>query len=349
LWVGTKEGGLNRFDRSSGAFTRYLYDPKNPHSLKDNFVFAITEVGVGELWITHWDNTSGFDIFDTKTETFHNYRYNPNNPGSESYAQTANVYKDRLGIIWVVHFNGRLDKIDPADRTFLLYRHEARNDNSLAENSVFGVYRDKQGMMWISFAGRGVDKFDRQTNTFTHYPDLPGGLAQSVLEDNAGLFWMAVIDGILTFDKKTGKYSEVYRLQCKSGQIIIPDRNNVNILWVGTDAGLVKFDKTTKKWIKFRHDPNKPDSIGNDTMWHLFMDKAGFIWIPTYGGGLDKFDPKTEKVALYPALAPVIRSYYRVAFPGPPHEAPNVDGAPTPRLHACAGEHRLPRRARREG
>lgn len=26
------------------------------------------------------------------------------------------------------------------------------------------------------------------------------------------------------------------------------------------------------------------------------MDKAGFIWIPTYGGGLDEFDPKTEQV-----------------------------------------------------
>jgi ligand-binding sensor domain-containing protein len=70
-------------------------------------------------------------------------------------------------------------------------------------------------------------------------------------------------------------------------------------LWVGTDTGLVKFDKTTKKWIKFRHDPNNPDSIGNDTMWNLFMDKAGFIWIPTYGGGLDKFDPKTEKVVAH--------------------------------------------------
>ena len=299
LWVGTKEGGLNRFDKSSGAFTRYLHDPQNPHSLGDNFVFAITEVDNGELWITHWDNTSGLEIFDTKTEVFHHYQYDPNNPSSESYNQLANIYKDRSGIIWVVHFNGILDKIDPASRKFTLYQNDPKNGNSLAENSVFGVYQDKQGMMWISFASKGVDKFDRQTNTFTHYPDMPGGLAQSMLEDNTGLVWMAGNGGIFTFDKATGKYSEVYPLQCKSGQTIIPDRNNANILWVGTDTGLVKFDKTTKKGIKFRHDPNNPDSIGNDTMFHLFMDKAGFIWIPTYGGGLDKFDPRTEKVAAH--------------------------------------------------
>ena len=299
LWVGTKEGGLNRFDQSSGAFTRYLYDPENPHSLKDNFVFAITEVDANELWLTHWDNTSGIDIFDTETGVFHNYRDDPDNPGRQSYNQTANVYKDRSGIIWVVHFNGMLDKIDPVSTKFTLYQHEPGNTNSLAENSVFGVYQDKQGMMWISFAGKGLDKFDRQTHTFTHYPDMPGGLAQSIVEDDSGLFWLAGNGGIFTFDKTSGKYSETYLLQCKSGQIIIPDRNDANILWVGTDTGLVKFDKSTKKWIKFRHAPNNPDSICNDTMWHLCLDKAGFIWIPTYGGGLDKFDPKAEKVVAH--------------------------------------------------
>ncbi len=299
LWVGTKEGGLNRFDESSGAFTRYLYDPKNLHSLKDNYVYAITEVDANELWLTHWNNTSGIDIFDARTGVFHNYRDDPNNPGRQSYNQTANVYKDRLGIIWVVHFNGILDKIDPASTKFTLYQHEPGNPNSLAENSVFGVYQDKQGMMWISFAGKGLDKFDRQTNTFTHFPDMPGGLAQSIFEDDTGLFWLAGNGGIFTFDKKTGRYSGTYPLQCKSGQIIIPDRNNADFLWVGTDAGLVKFDRSTRKWIKFRHDPNNPDSIGNDTMWHLFMDKAGYIWIPTYGGGLDKFDTGTEQVVAH--------------------------------------------------
>jgi signal transduction histidine kinase/streptogramin lyase/DNA-binding NarL/FixJ family response regulator len=299
LWVGTKEGGLNRLDKSSGTFTRYLHDPQNPHSLKDNFVFAIAEIDTDELWLTHWDNTSGIDILNTKTEVFLNYRDDPNNPRRESYNQTANVYKDRLGIIWVVHFNGILDKIDPASHSFELYRHNPNNRNSLAENSVFNVYQDKLGMMWISFASKGLDKFDRRTDTFTHYPDMPGGLAQSTLEDNTGLFWMAGAGGIFSFDRTSGTYSDVYPLQCKSGQIILPDRNNANILWVGTDAGLVRFDKTTKQWMKFRHEPNNPDSICNDTMWNLFMDKAGFIWIPTYGGGLDKFDPETEKVVAH--------------------------------------------------
>jgi hypothetical protein len=48
--------------------------------------------------------------------------------------------------------------------------------------------------------------------------------------------------------------------------------------------------------VNFKPDPNISGSISHDTMWHLFMDTAGFIWVPTYGGGLDKFDPRTETV-----------------------------------------------------
>src|SRR5205809_6228717 len=54
LWIGTgapflggenneKKGGLNRFDRNTGTFTRYMHNEKDPHSLIDNRVRAIFE------------------------------------------------------------------------------------------------------------------------------------------------------------------------------------------------------------------------------------------------------------------------------------------------------------------
>jgi len=33
LWIGTTGGGLNRFDRQTEKFTRYLHDANNPQSL----------------------------------------------------------------------------------------------------------------------------------------------------------------------------------------------------------------------------------------------------------------------------------------------------------------------------
>src|SRR4026207_2246957 len=51
LWIGTgsvyagkeDEGGLNRMDKKTGKFTRYLHNPNNPHSLINNKVRSIFE------------------------------------------------------------------------------------------------------------------------------------------------------------------------------------------------------------------------------------------------------------------------------------------------------------------
>ena len=61
----------------------------------------------------------------------------------------------------------------------------------------------------------------------------------------------------------------------------------------------MKFDKTTKKTVSFRYNQHDPNSIGSNVIWNLIMDKAGFLWLPTYGGGLDKFDPNTEQVVAH--------------------------------------------------
>ena len=46
-----EEGGLNRMNKKTGTFTRYLHDPNNIHSLVNNKVRAIFEDNQGVLWI----------------------------------------------------------------------------------------------------------------------------------------------------------------------------------------------------------------------------------------------------------------------------------------------------------
>ena len=300
LWVGTKDGGLNRFDAQSGTFTRYLHDPDNPRSISHNYIHSISEIRPGELWLTHYTFPVGVDVFNTETGQAYNYKRDQNAPDRSISSDTLfNVYRDRTGIIWLVHFQGILDKIDPQNRKFTLYRHHPNNENSLAEDVIWKVYQDQQGLTWILFASKGMDALDPLTNTVAHYPDIPGGAAYDMLEDRQTV-WVTGAGGIYTFDKATGRYSDLYSLDCLSGQTIIQDRHDENILWVGTEqGGLVKFDKTTKKTMSFRYNQHDPNSIGSNVIWNLLMDKAGFLWLPTYGGGLDKFDPNAEQVVAH--------------------------------------------------
>ena len=41
LWVGTRGGGLNRFDRAKEQFMRFIHDPADSNSLSNNTVNAI--------------------------------------------------------------------------------------------------------------------------------------------------------------------------------------------------------------------------------------------------------------------------------------------------------------------
>ncbi len=51
LWVGTKGGGLNRFDAASETFKAYRHVEGDPTSLSRDNVWALQEAGDGTLWI----------------------------------------------------------------------------------------------------------------------------------------------------------------------------------------------------------------------------------------------------------------------------------------------------------
>ncbi|MGB8952453.1 MAG: two-component regulator propeller domain-containing protein [Candidatus Aminicenantales bacterium] len=72
---------------------------------------------------------------------------------------------------------------------------------------------------------------------------------------------------------------------------ILQDRRG--FMWFGTEDGLNKYDGYGFKIYK--HDPKSPDSLSYNYVRAIHEDQSGFIWVGTYSGGLDKFDPKTER------------------------------------------------------
>lgn len=125
LWVGTGffasnsgDGGLNHFNRKNQKFTRYLNDPKNPHTPIDNRVRSIFEDSKGNFWIG--TNGDGLHTMDRKTGVFTRYPYNPNNPEQLSRPAVKNgidhitfITEDAENKIWIgTMFNG-INRYDP--------------------------------------------------------------------------------------------------------------------------------------------------------------------------------------------------------------------------------------------
>ena len=143
LWVGAgsnvinseenpgRKGGLNRFNASTGTFTRYLHEENNLNSLIDNRVRATFEDSHGNFWVgTAGD---GLHTMDRATGTFERHTYDP------------------------LH----LDKLS---------RSPLKNVYSWSEDNITFITEDAKGAIWIGTFQNGVSRYDPISKKTTHYP-----------------------------------------------------------------------------------------------------------------------------------------------------------------------------------
>ncbi len=74
-------------------------------------------------------------------------------------------------------------------------------------------------------------------------------------------------------------------------------QDNDGYMWFGTQDGLDKYDGY--KFSIFRHNPNDSNSISTSNFGKIYQDKEGIFWLGTFGGGLDKYNPKTNLFTNY--------------------------------------------------
>lgn len=77
---------------------------------------------------------------------------------------------------------------------------------------------------------------------------------------------------------------------------IIQDKKG--FMWFATYDGLNKYDGYTFK--VYRNNVNDKTSLSHNEVRYLYEDNEGFIWVVSMGsGGLNKFNPKTDKFTRY--------------------------------------------------
>ena len=76
---------------------------------------------------------------------------------------------------------------------------------------------------------------------------------------------------------------------------ILQDRRG--FMWLATQDGLDRYDGNA--FVVYKHNPNDPGSLSANLVMDLIEDDQGYLWIATYTGGVNKFDPRTERFTRY--------------------------------------------------
>ncbi len=304
LWFASRAKGLIRFDKRTRRFKHFTNDPADPKSIPQMSIWELYLKSDGKIAVIPSTSAVGLVLFDPATETFEQYQADPGDPYSITTDTVHDVFEDRNGILWVVHNNGKVDKSDPKAHRFNLYQNNPKNENSLASNGPIPIFEDSKKNIWIGHFGAGLDRYNPQTDDFTHFkPDpkdpttLPHGYPAGFFEDDQGHFIVSTPEGMVLFNRDTGK---VTRRISKGTWFytIIQDNEDPEILWtVGWEQSFNRFNWKTGEHKVYLHDPKNPDSFAAVTSVRFIRDRddPNIMWIATWGGGLDRFDKRTEQ------------------------------------------------------
>ncbi len=74
-------------------------------------------------------------------------------------------------------------------------------------------------------------------------------------------------------------------------------QDNHGFMWFATANGLNRYDGSSVK--VYRHDPDDPYSLGHNIVRAMIKDQSGDLWLGTWGGGLNQYDPAKDAFIRY--------------------------------------------------
>lgn len=300
IWIGTSDG-LNKYD--GYTFTKYRFDPFDPNSISQNWIYTIFEDSYGVIWVSSFE---GFCKFDRATEKF--TRYKPSPKARFADPNIGVINEDSNGMIWVgsystglCRFNRQTGKFLP-DSIDLDYPRSPDNKTTWPFDVINCIYKDRAGTLWVGNTtglhnikltaanpGQPSGYIIKNYRPDPFNPDSLSGIVTSVFEDKAGIIWVTTNNGLNSLDKKTGRFKR-YQHDPKNIQSISNNSSFVwggrgikedqqGNLWICTSKGLNKLNKDRTVFTRYFHNPNDPHSVSRDDIKSLEIDKAGILWL----------------------------------------------------------------------
>jgi len=305
VWVGTYEGGVNKFDKNISLFDLYQYSPLDYLTLSKNVVTSFAENYDGDIWV----GTDGGALNLLQKKSNQILRISPNSANANSLATYSilSLYQRKNSpILWIGTYGSGLDKYDTKSKVFTHYP-KGPGLNHLNNDAVYGILEDSYGKIWMGTNGGGVNVLDQKTQLIVKYePDVANitnpntvqhAYVRSFFEDRYGNVWIGTVGGLDIYNRKTQKFTHY---NSKNSNLPIDYISSIHgdesgQIWVGTDGGgLLLFNPAKRSFTAFSTDSGLP----SNSIAFITSDANGILWLST-NNGVCSFNPQTKKVKSY--------------------------------------------------
>ncbi|MBN1270708.1 MAG: PAS domain S-box protein [Candidatus Aminicenantes bacterium] len=267
--------------------------------LSQSSIYCILQDSKGFLWFGTEDGLNKFDGYNFKI-----LKNDPENPQSLNFNNIKTLFEDRQGIIWVGTYGGGLNRYDRKKDIFHHFISNPAKTNTLSNNFINTICQDRIDNIWIGTES-GLNCFVPGKNIFIRYgtdADSMRGLKSSKITclagDSRGKLWIGTDKGLYQFNKEEENFE---RFDLGSSKTKASGFVNVSCLvsdtsgnlWVGTMGnGIFRIlfpveGSSPSQILTYRHDDKNPNSLAEDEIQNLYIDKSGNLWIGTFSQGLN--------------------------------------------------------------
>lgn len=335
LWIGTKSG-LNSYTQE--GIKTYLHHSGDPHSLPSNYINHLTEDSLGNFWIA---TSKGLALYDDEQAQFNTVNssiiYSSVGVeggmwfGSENAIHCYDYKSKELKTIHIEKEEGK--GINPVDyriqkmlyledgkiligtrkKGIYLYDCRIRQFTLLipsSQNLLTSLYVTADHHIYTAFYGDGFYCYDRTGKMLKHYTKENSGLKNNYVLDMVeynGNIWLATDgSGINLFTPRTFQFSQLQHIvgdysSLPVNSITLLYKDMKDNLWAGSVRGGIFSIKET--YIKTYKEAilNNTNGLSEQSVISLYEEKDGKVWIGTDGGGINLYDPSTDKFIHFPS------------------------------------------------
>ncbi len=296
--------GLNRYDGYDFKVLRA--GNSDPIQLSSSLIKKVVEDENGYIWIATIYN--GINIFNPSTHEIIEIKNTIDQPDLITHNQINDIIcdsKNRIiattpggaNIISLINGEVKIQKIPKPEK----------GDDVFSD--YFGAIMETKRGEYLFCSRWDINKletdaegnFTGKISTCFHHENYEG--YHNFIEVEGGIIvgvWFEV--AYIVYDDKTGNYNLQASIRSNTNVVFAQDQNQN--LWVGGSNGLSYFKHTPENNFPFTlkkecFSGTSEFDLSNDFIRDLYIDETHTLWVSTYGGGVNKYDPNKRRFRKY--------------------------------------------------